>query len=114
MKEIKAIIRLGKAQVVLDALQQEGVEHATVTHVLAVGGSMDNDTGTVNMEFGRKVVKMVKMVVVCSDKDDLRLVDIIRKTACTGQKGDGIITVANVNRLMKIRSLCEEMEGHEP
>lgn len=107
MKEIKAIIRLDKAQVVLDALQQEGVEHATVTHVLAIGSSMDQDAGTVNMEFGRKVVKMVKMVVICSDRDDLRLVEIIREAASTGQKGDGIITVANVNRLMKIRSHCE-------
>ncbi len=111
MKEIKAIIRADKARETLDALQDAGAIHATVDHVLAVGKHVDNGDAKINMEFGRRVTKMVKLEVICSDRDDLRLVDIIREASCTGFSGDGIIVVSNVNRLMKIRNKCESTDA---
>ena len=38
------------------------------------------------------------------DKDELKMVELIRNAACTMRPGDGIITVANVNRLVKVRT----------
>ena len=111
MKEIKAIIRTDKAQEALDALYGGGAVNVTVSHVLATGTSIDNGEARMNMEFGRQVAKMVRLEVVCSDRDDLRLVEIIRQASCTGQKGDGIIIVSNVNRIMKIRNKCESIDA---
>ena len=54
---------------------------------------------------------MVKLEVICLDKDELRIVELIRKPACTGQPGDGIITVANVYGLIKIRTAAESVEA---
>jgi len=42
--------------------------------------------------------------VVCKDRDVGRLVDIIKETAYTGHKGDGIIFVSGVDYAVKIRT----------
>ena len=111
MKEIKAYIRCERALKVLDALGEAGMKHATLTHVLAVGTEAQSDQAEMNIEFGCQVNRMVKLEVVCLDKDELKIVELIRKAACTLQPGDGIITVANVNRLIKIRAAAESAEA---
>jgi len=111
MKEIKAYIRCERALKVRDALCEAGMDHATLTHVLAVGAEAECDQAEMNIEFGCKVNRMVKLEVICLDKDELKIVELIRKAACTFQPGDGIITVANVNRLIKIRTAAESVEA---
>ena len=111
MKEIKAFIRSDRALEVLDALSQAGITHATLTHVMAVGAEAECDEAEMNIEFGCRVNRMVKLEVICLDKDELKIVELIRKPACTGQPGDGIITVANVNRLIKIRTAAESVKA---
>ena len=111
MKEIKAYIRIDRALNILDALSQAGITHATLTHVLAVGAEAECNEAEMNIEFGCRVNRMVKLEVICLDKDELKIVGIIRKPACTGQPGDGIITVANVNRLVKIRTAAESVKA---
>ena len=44
-------------------------------------------------------------------EDEARLVETIRAAACTGEPGDGVISVANVNRLVKIRTAAESTEA---
>ena len=111
MKEIKAFIRCERALKARDALCEAGMNHATLTHVLAVGAEAECDQAEMNIEFGCKVNRMVKLEVICLDKDELKIVELIRKAACTFQPGDGIITVANVNRLIKIRTAAESVEA---
>jgi nitrogen regulatory protein PII len=64
-----------------------------------------------NIEFGCRVNRMVKMEVICLDKDEPKIVELIRKTACTLQPGDGIITVANVNRVVKVRTAAVSVDA---
>ena len=111
MKEIKAYIRCNRALKALDELHEAGIKHATLTHVMAVGAEADCDEAIVNIEFGCRVNRMVKLEVICLDKDELKIVELIRKPACTGQPGDEIITVANVNRLIKIRTAAESVKA---
>jgi nitrogen regulatory protein PII len=111
MKEIKAYIRCERALKALDALGEAGMKHATFTHILAVGAEADCDQAEMNIEFGCKANRMVKLEVICLDKDELKIVELIRKAACTMRPGDGIITVANVNRLVKIRTAAESVEA---
>ncbi len=111
MKEIKAIIREDRVEEVLDALEKTGIINASVTKVAAVGRNIDPDTAKVSMQFGRKMNSMAQLALICGDRDDLRIVDIIRNAACTGSPGDGIISVANVNRVVKIRTGAESLEA---
>ncbi|UCF90869.1 MAG: P-II family nitrogen regulator [Desulfobacterales bacterium] len=111
MKAIKAFIRSNRAPAALDALCEAGITHATLTEVLAVGAGTDSAQGEVNIELGRKVHRMVQLEVICLDKDELRAVELIRKAACTMRPGDGIITVANVNRVVKVRTGAESAEA---
>ena len=111
MKEIKAYLRGERAGEVLDALGNAGIPNATLTHVLAVGPNVDKDSGRVSLEFGRRVNRMVRLELICPDRDEVRLVEVIRAAACTGTPGDGVVSVANVNRLVKIRSAAESTEA---
>ena len=51
MKEIKAYIRCERALTALDALNEAGMQHATLTHVLAVAAEADYDQAEMNIEF---------------------------------------------------------------
>ncbi|WP_025322423.1 P-II family nitrogen regulator [Deferrisoma camini] len=111
MKLIRAYIRVERADEVLDALSQAGIVNATLTHVLAVGPNQDPDQSKVSMEFGRRVNRMVKLELICPDKDESMMVETIRKAACTGQPGDGVVAVQNLNRLVKIRTAKESVDA---
>ncbi len=111
MKEIKAYIRGDRALKALDALTEAGMKHATLTHVMAVGTEAECDKAEMNIEFGCWVSRMVMLEVICLDKDELKIVEVIRKAACTHQPGDGIITVANVNRLVKVRTAAVSVDA---
>ena len=44
-----------------------------------------------------------KIEVLCSDKDVEKIVNIIRTSATTGEKGDGIVFSYKIDKLVKIR-----------
>jgi nitrogen regulatory protein P-II 1 len=111
LKEIKAYLRVERADEVLDILADAGIPNATLTHVLAAGPNMARDESRVSLEFGRRMNRMVKLELICPDRDEARLVETIRAAACTGEPGDGVISVANVNRLVKIRTAAESTEA---
>ncbi|CAB1074563.1 hypothetical protein JY97_17565 [Alkalispirochaeta odontotermitis] len=111
MKEIKAYIRGERAAAVQAALAEAGISRLTLSHVMAVGDKGDVDQSKASIEFGCYVNRRVRVEVICLDKDEARTVELVRKAASTGQPGDGIITVANVNRLINIRSAAESAEA---
>ena len=100
MKEIKAYIRVERAAKVQAALSEAGISHMTLSHVLAVGSHNEADPAKASIEFGCYVNRRVKVEIFCLDKDEARTVELVRKAACTGQPGDGIITVTNVYHLI--------------
>jgi nitrogen regulatory protein PII len=48
-------------------------------------------------------VSVVKLEVVCDDRDVERLVQAIEQECCTGGKGDGRIFVTEVTAAVRIR-----------
>jgi len=111
MKEIKAVIRQEKAQMVLDFLEKAGAANVTLTHVMATGIDSQSCNCQMNMEFGRNIASMIKIELICSDCKDLQFVELIRNAAFTDSPGDGIITVRNINRVLKIRTSGEGIEA---
>lgn len=104
MKEIKAYIRLNKAEEVIHALEEAGVPGLTAIEVKAVGAAVEPERAKFSIEYVERISPITKVEVVCKDRDVGRLVDIIKETAYTGHKGDGIIFVSGVDYAVKIRT----------
>lgn len=104
MKEIKAYIRNEKASVVISALEQAGVPGCTVAVVKAVGAAAVPENEYISIDYIEKVAPVVKLEIICKDEDALRLVDVIRKTAYSGRRGDGMVFVSDINYAVKIRT----------
>lgn len=104
MKEIKAYIRVAKAEEVIHALEEAGVPGLTAIEVKAIGAAVELERAKLSIEYAEKISPITKIEVVCKDEDVVRLVDIIREKAYTGHKGDGIIFVSGVEYAVKIRS----------
>lgn len=110
MKEIKAYIRVRKAEEVIHALEDTGVPGFTAIEVKAIGAAVEPERAKYSVEYAERISPITKLEVICRDEDAQRLVDIIREKAYTGHKGDGIIFVSDVTDAVKIRT-GEEGEG---
>lgn len=104
MKEIKAYIRLDKAEDVIHALEKAGVPGLTAIEVKAIGAAVDSTHARYSLNYIERVSPVTKLEVVCKDEDVDKIVEVISKKACTGRKGDGIIFVSDINTAVKIRT----------
>lgn len=106
MKEIKAYFRPEYVDSVVAALETAGAKDLTVLHVDAVGPMADADTDRHHFlrRYAEKYSAVVKLELVCRDEDAAGFVEVIRRTAHTGQHGDGRIFVAKVIEAVNIRT----------
>lgn len=104
MKEVKAYIRLERAEDVIHALEEAGVGGFTVLEVKAVGRQRPREGESFSVEYAEKVSPMAKIEAVCNDRDEKSVVEAIRDNALTGRSGDGVIYVSDVARAVKIRT----------
>ncbi len=104
MKEIKAYIRLKKAEEVIEALEDAGVPGLTAIEVKAIGGAAIPEREEPSTDYIGMNTPITKLEVVCSDSDMERLVKIITDVAYSGHRGDGMIFVSNIWKAVKIRT----------
>lgn len=105
MKEIKAIIQPHMLDKVMEALH-------TLPHFPGVTVSDCQGRGRGRGPGGRYAArpddvfftKRVKLEIFCNDGICDDLVEVIRKYAHTGNAGDGIIMVADLPRVVRIRT----------
>ena len=57
-----------------------------------------------SIEYAEMYSPITKLEVVCDDGECDRIVDLIRESAYTGHRGDGMIFVSDVCRAVKIRT----------
>ena len=111
MKEIKAYIRSEKAEEVVHALEDAGVSGVTLIDVLAIGPDIDPKNYKYSIAFVKKYQKVAKLEIICRKEEVEKYLEVIRSTAYTGMQGDGIISISNVERLVKIRTGKEGPEA---
>jgi len=104
MKKIEAIIRPEKLREVIEGLGEINVTGFTVTQVQG-RGQQKNATGvyrgksyTVNLHY------KVKMEIVVSDYKVHETIQVIIRTAQTGEMGDGKIFVVPILEMYNIRT----------
>lgn len=76
----------------------------TVTEVRGFGRQKGHTEIYRGTEYAVDFVPKVKIEVVCSDSNLQSVIDIIVKTAQTGQIGDGKIFVSNLDNAIRIRT----------
>jgi nitrogen regulatory protein P-II 1 len=104
MKLITAVVKPFKLDEVKDALKSVGVSGMTVTEVRGFGRQGGHTETYRGAEYQIDFVPKVALEVVVDDAAADVVVDTIAKSAATGKIGDGKIWVADVERLVRIRT----------
>ena len=104
MKKVEAVVRHFKLEDVKNALTERGIQGMTVTEVRGFGRQKGHTEIYRGTEYAVDFVPKVKIEVVCSDSNLQSVIDMIVKTAQTGQIGDGKIFVSDLDNAIRIRT----------
>jgi nitrogen regulatory protein P-II 1 len=104
MKRITAIIKPFKLDEVREALAEAGLTGLTVTEVKGFGRQKGHTELYRGAEYVVDFLPKVKIEVVVSDAQCDEVIDAIVAAARTGKIGDGKIFVADVERVIRIRT----------
>ena len=104
MKEIKAIIRPEKFDEVNRGLRKAGFCCMTVFKGEGMGRHGDAEKANPTLEFPVLHSNIVKIEIMADDNDAEQICSIIQQCGCTGQKGDGIITVTELDDVISVRT----------
>ena len=106
MKEIKAYIQRSSVNDVVDALEKAGAPGITIVEIHPVGYGYEPNYFETRFDDAYKryaYLRVVKLEVVCADRDLDRLLEVVRKASYSGIKGDGMIFVSEVCTAVRIR-----------
>lgn len=112
MKEIKAIIKPFKVNEVLNQLLDAGYPNLTVTLAEGTGNFKCEET-TISTHFSITNSKVAKIVIVCNESEVEKIVGIICSTGRTGNAGDGIIYITEVQKTYSVKTGLEIGENGE-
>lgn len=104
MKKVEAVIRHFKLEDVKNALTENGIDGMTITEVRGFGRQKGHTEMYRGTEYAVDFVPKVKIEVVCSEDSARSVIELILKTAQTGQIGDGKIFVTNLEETIRIRT----------
>lgn len=103
MKEVKAFVKPFKVNDILNRLHEAGYPHLTVS--LAEGtGKFRSDESTFSSNFSITSSKVAKIEIVCNKNDADKIVAIISEMGHTGNPGDGIIYVSDVQKAIRVKT----------
>lgn len=103
MKEIKAFVKPFKVNDILRQLLESGFPNLTVS--MAEGtGHFQNEDASLSMHFSVTNSKVAKIEIVCNDADVDQITTIISAYGKTGNSGDGIIYVSDIEKAIRVRT----------
>jgi len=114
MKEIKAYVHRSRVAGVIQALKESGLcdfggqsggRNVTVYEVKGSLEPLDDDEQHYSVDLAEAVIHEYKLELICEDALADRLVEVIRKTARTGQDNAGWICVVDLERVVPIGRL---------
>lgn len=104
MKKIEAIIRPGKLEELKDALQKIQIEGITINQVLGCGQQHGWKEYYRSSEVLMNLLPKVEVKIIIEDDRLEEVLDVIIKTARTGEVGDGKIFVSDLCDAIRIRT----------
>lgn len=104
MKKIEIILRTECVERVVRVLRESEVPRLTCTHVHSLGSGVDPEHYRLSFEEGAAYTEKAKITLVVKAETVPSLVDLVRTAACTGHRGDGVIFISDMERVVKIRT----------
>lgn len=104
MKKIEAIIRTEKLADVRAALLLEDIQGITVYDVLGKGQQKDLILQFRGKQIDIDLLPKTKIEILVSNSQVQKVIDILKKSACTANIGDGKIIVLPVDNIIRIRT----------
>ena len=104
MKKLECIIRPAKLEEVKEALGEAGIKGMTVTNVIGCGLQQGKTEVYRGSTYTINLLPKVKVEIVIPDDSVDQIIDIIVKTAKTGDIGDGKIFVYDMLNAVRIRT----------
>lgn len=104
MKEIVAIIRPEKLQIVKEALEDAGCHGLTVTEVKGRGRQLGITESYRGSNYKVDLLPKTKLELIVKDEHADIVIDTIVKNAQTGDIGDGKIFISNIDDVVRIRT----------
>ena len=104
MKKIEAIIKPFKLDDVRENLSDIGISGMTVTEVRGFGRQKGHTELYRGAEYSVNFLPKVKIDIAIADDQLDEVVEVIGKAAWTGKIGDGKIFVAELQRVIRIRT----------
>lgn len=102
-KEVKAFIHRTRVADVVSALNNAGFHNITVVDVQGILKTIGSEENHYSVEIGQKVVKEVKLELVCDDETRVAdAVKAIRDSARTGQPSAGWIYITEIQAAIEI------------
>jgi len=107
MKEIKAFIRPEKLNAVAQNLKKNKYCCFTVFEGEGVGNYADPEKEYPSLKFPYLHTKVIKLEIVCKKENANNIINIIKTFAHTGESGDGIIYIMDVEGKIKIKNAIQ-------
>lgn len=104
MKKVEAIIRPHKIEEVHSELQESGFHGLTVSEVRGYGRQKGHKEIYRGSEYNIEFVPKMKIELICRDDMAEQAVEIIIRTAKSGEIGDGKIFVSTIDDAIRIRT----------
>ena len=103
MKEIKAFVKIFKANEILQQLVNAGFPNITISESEGTG-SLESEDKSQFTKFSITNSKIAKIEIVCNKNDTDKIIAIISEFGRTGNPGDGIIYVSDVQRSIRVKN----------
>jgi len=104
LKLITAIVKPHMLEPVKDALKGIGIQGITVSEVKGFGRQGGHTETYRGAEYTIDFVPKVKLEIVVATEDAEKVIDAVAASAQTGKIGDGKIWMADVDRIVRIRT----------
>ena len=114
MKLITAIVRKEKLNDVLAELFEHGIHGVTVTKVRGHGGETEQVETYRGLTVKMELTEKIRLDIAVTEPFVERTVDVILKSARTGEVGDGKVFVLPVEKAYRIRTGEEDAEAVTP
>ena len=108
MIKIEAIVRNSVLHEIQDALSEIGIPTFSAYQVQITGVHKGHE-GWRNKT--SDFIPKTKLEILCGENDESKIIDVIQKTANTGEKGDGVVFSYNIEKLVKIRNGLSGIEA---
>lgn len=103
MKEIKAFVKPFKVNDIVHQLIDAGFPNITISMAEGTGNFQGEDPG-ISTHFSISDSPIAKLELVCKDLDEAKIVAIISEHGKTGNSGDGLIYVSNVEQVYRVKT----------